>query len=107
MELDLAIKSLASNNTSGDDKVEIIDHIESLRSEKYKMVEERGERLAERLGTKWYNEGEKSSRYFLRILQRSNPDNFKQITNKEGEVLTGAEQIEEEIVNFYKELYEK
>ena len=66
VELDLAVKALAREEVR--DGADLIDHIEDLRSQKEIFVDKKGQRLAEKLGTKWYNEGEKSTRYFLRIL---------------------------------------
>ena len=64
-ELDIAIKAL-QNSTSGTESfVELLELIEELRSKKRNLIEVKGERLAEKLGTKWYNEGEKSTKYFL------------------------------------------
>jgi hypothetical protein len=71
------------------------------------LVEERGARLAEKLGTKWYNEGEKSTRYFMRLLKRTMPDDFNEIVSDDGMVLKDSSGIEKEIVKFYKDLYEK
>ena len=48
---------------------------------KYLIVQERGNRLAEKVKTKWYNEGEKSSKYFLGLLKRKIPDDFKSLTD--------------------------
>jgi hypothetical protein len=70
-ELDLAVKSLANRTHTRADAEEIIEHIESLRSEKSRLIELKGERLAARLKTKWYCEGEKSTKYFLRLLNSS------------------------------------
>ena len=106
LELDLAIKSLAKGNISLRDRVELIDHVEELRTQKEIMVENKGKRLAEKLGTKWYNEGEKSTRYFLRLINRSVPDSFKELDDEMGNHLTSEPEIEEEICSFYKNLYE-
>ena len=70
------------------------------------LIEEKGRRLAEKLGTKWYNEGEKSTKYFLRLLNRSNPDKFNSIHEENGDEAKGQREIEETIVDFYKKLYE-
>ena len=105
-ELNLAIKALENPLTNDRNKAGIIEYVEELRGKKALLVEERGKRLAEKLGTKWYNEGEKSTRYFLRILQRPLPDKFKVVTDPEGNLVVDESQIEEEIVNFYKSLYE-
>ena len=104
VELDLAIKALSREDTR--DKAELMLHIEDLRSQKEILVENKGQRLAEKLGTKWYQEGEKSTRYFLRLLNRSCPDNFKELTLGNGVVSTDPKEIEKEIVTFYKNLYE-
>ena len=58
-ELDTAVKKLSSG-TSGNN-ANLIEYVEELRTRKMVLVEEKGARLAEKLGTKWYNEGEKSS----------------------------------------------
>ena len=103
-ELDIAIKALANEDTRN--RAEIILHIEELRSQKEIMIDKKGQRLADKLGTKWYQEGEKSTRYFLRIMNRTCPDNFKELTLREGETTSDPEKIKQEIVRFYKELYE-
>ena len=70
------------------------------------MVERKGKRLAEKLGTKWYNEGEKSTRYFLRLLNRATPDDFTELETDSGNVIKGEALLEQEIVGYYKSLYE-
>ena len=56
-ELNLAVNSLA-NNQSPAESNRLIDYIEELRAQKAELIEVKGRRLAEKLGTKWYNEGE-------------------------------------------------
>ena len=104
-ELDTAIAKLSTGALTGDRKVNLIQHIEQLRNRKQELVSLKGERLASRLGTKWYNEGEKSTKYFLRLLNRATPDDFKSIATDAGEI-TDPDLIESEIVQFYKSLYE-
>ena len=103
-ELEMAIEKLARDGTVN--KGLIIDYIEELRNKKQLLINAKGERLADKLGTKWYNEGEKSTRYFMRLLNRSMPDQFNKIQKDNGEVVSDPEAIEEEIVLFYKNLYE-
>ena len=105
-ELDLAIKALENPQTNDRDKAALIEYVEEIRGKKALLVEEKGKKLAAKLGTKWYNEGEKSTRYFLRLLQRPLPDKFKVIKNSNGELVEDEKLIEEEIVKFYKTLYE-
>ena len=104
-ELDIAISRLGEGSLIGQSLGSLIEHTETLRARKAQLVEEKGKRLAEKLGTKWYNEGEKSTKYFLRLLNRSFPDDFKTILGEGGEV-SEPKEIEEEIVTFYKKLYE-
>ena len=105
-ELNLAILSLQDSGLRADQVDELVEHIEELRNRKLVLIEEKGRRLAEKLGTKWYNEGEKSTKYFLRLLNRSNPDKFNSILKENGDEAKGQREIEETIVDFYKKLYE-
>ena len=106
VELDLAVKSLAKDSIPEVQKNELIELIEELRIKKDLLVDKKGQRLAAKLGTKWYNEGEKSTRYFLRILQRNSPDNFKELIKEDGSSVTEPTEIEKEVVQYYKNLYE-
>ena len=101
-ELNLAIECLSNSASRGN----LIEYIEDLRNRKSAIVERRGTRLAEKLKTKWYNEGEKSSKYFFRILNRSMPDDFKELTRSDGSTASTSEDIEAEITAYYKALYE-
>ena len=102
-ELDRAIGVLGASNQGS---AALIDYVEELRSKKAALVEVKGTRLAERLGSKWYNEGEKSTRYFMRLLNRSAPDNFNNLTTSNGTSISDPALIEAEIVQFYQDLYE-
>ena len=104
--LEVALKKLAAGDPNAVGRGPLIDYIEELRIRKSILIEKKGTRLAEKLGTKWYNEGEKSTRYFMRILNRSMPDNFKLIHGEDGTVYTEQEGIKAEVVSFYKRLYE-
>ena len=105
-ELNAAINALSKEGLSDGGKERLLDYIEELRTRKSIIIEEKGARLAERLGTKWYNEGEKSTRYFMRLLNRSNPDEFKSIIKDNGDVVEDSSGVKEEVVGYYKRLYE-
>ena len=92
--------------TNLEEKEELITIIEALRCRKEVIIEERGQRLAERLATKWYNEGEKSTKYFLRLLNRQAPDKLEKLARDDGTEVTDQDEINEEVVNFYRELYQ-
>ena len=106
VELDLAVKTLESTELNAARRIDLIDYVEELRVQKSILIENKGRRLAEKLGTKWYNEGEKSNKYFLGLLRRATPDNFVTIDNEMGTSLNEETEIEAEITNFYKRLYE-
>ena len=105
-ELNSAIDRLEKGCRNERSKLALINYVEELRGRKEVLVEKKGERLAEKLGSKWYNEGEKSTRYFLRLLNRNAPDKFTELINSQNQSLDKPVEIEEEIVNFYKTLYE-
>ena len=102
-ELDCAIGTLRASKQGS---AALIDYVEELRSKKAALIEVKGKRLAEQLGSKWYNEGEKSTRYFMRLLNRSAPDNFNNLTTSNGTSISDPALIEAEIVQFYQDLYE-
>ena len=103
-ELEIAIASL--EKSEGTNNVNLIDYIEELRSRKAVLVDEKGKKLADRLGTKWYNEGEKSTRYFFRLLNKPLPDKFTILEGDNGEEIIDEIDIESEIVRFYRDLYD-
>ena len=89
-----------------EEKEELITIIEALRQRKEVLIEEKGRRLADRLATKWYNEGEKSNRYFMRLLNRKSPDKLDHLIKENGQDLKDIEEINQAVISFYKELYE-
>ena len=105
-ELDTAVEKVSSGQLSTESKNNLLSYIEELRAKKSVLIERKGKRLAEKLGTKWYNEGEKSTRYFLRLLKRTMPDDFKKIEKPDGTLVTESREIDKEIISYYKELYE-
>ena len=105
LELNLAVTSLERTNDN-EEKLDLIDYIEELRGRKQLLIDKKGERLAQKLKSKWYNEGEKSTRYFLRLLNRQTPDDMNSLVNSNGEEITSKSEIEKEVVKFYKDLYE-
>ena len=82
------------------------DHVEKLQAWKEELVENKGQRLAEKTGNKWYNEGKKFTRYLLRLLNCSQPDDFATLENEAGEIIMCESEIDKEMVQFYKNLYD-
>ena len=72
-----------------------------------KMLDEKGRHIADRMQSKWYQEGEKGTKYFLN-LQRSKGKRTEM--NKiliEGKHVTNSDEIDQHVSNFNKVLYEK
>jgi hypothetical protein len=55
--------------------------------------------------TRWYNEGEKSNKYFLNLLRRNNESNEMSKLNINGTVTTNEGEIRKGVTEFYTELY--
>ena len=82
-------------------------NLNELMAERDKYLEERGEYLSKRVKTKWYQESEKSTKYFLN-MQRAKTNKCemnKLIIN--GVELTDPNSINNEVETFYRSLYEK
>ena len=105
-ELDEAITILEQDDLTENRTNALLSQVEELRLRKAVLIEEKGKRLAERLGSKWYNEGEKSTRYFMRLLKRAAPDDFESITREDGTMVEDKDGIAREICEYYRKLYE-
>ena len=66
---------LLAESSSTEEDTDIISHLEQLNNEKNRILETQGKNLAWKARTKWYNEGEKSNKYFLNLL-KSNGKNM-------------------------------
>ena len=105
--LNRLIERLATiDQNETDEKEELLVLIEALRNRKEVLIDEKGRRLADRLATKWFNEGEKSNKYFLRLLNRQAPDKLDTLIKEDGTEINDLEEINKAVVAFYKELYE-
>jgi len=86
---------------------ENFSQLELLFTKRNLILDERSKNLAEKAKTKWFHEGEKANKYFLNLLnkRRGNTDIEKLVTER-GEI-TDDNDINAEITNFYKNLYER
>ena len=72
-----------------------------------KVIEERTKGAILRSKTKWYNEGEKNTKYFLNLEKRHYKQSvISQIKISENQFVTSNEEIGNECVSFFKSLYE-
>ena len=95
------------NDKSGTYKSLAESKLNILLAKRDKFLNQRGEYLSQRVKTKWYNEGEKSNKYFLN-LQRSKAKNAEMTEIiEDGQAITDSELIKAKVESFYKTLYEK
>lgn len=96
------------DNQSTDDshKLHLEEQLNENRLELEKIIELRTKGAILRSKSKWYNEGEKNTKYFLNLEKRHyKQGTISQIKTKNGEFVTANEKILNECENFYKNLY--
>jgi hypothetical protein len=79
--------------------------LENLNHQKEQILQTQGTKLAQFAKSRWYNDGEKSNKYFLNLLKRRSHNNEMDQLVVNGTLLTNPQQIRTEVTNFYKELY--
>ena len=100
------VEQLAEANTPADLRLLLIHKLNDLRQLKRILVAKIGTRIEQRNARKWYSEGELSNKYFFNILNRPANDEIKVVLNEDGVEIKTVEGIEQEVVVFYKKLYE-
>jgi hypothetical protein len=55
--------------------------------------------------TRWYNEGEKSNKYFFNLLKRRSESSEMTKLNINGTIMTKEKEIRNRVTEFYTELY--
>jgi len=81
--------------------------LEEHTMERNAILGKQGEVLAQRAKTKWYNEGERSNKYFLNLLKRNNEGSeMKTLMVNDVEIDNPAE-IRAAVTDFYRQLYNK
>ena len=83
----------------------LMNKINKLKATITKLNLERGQALANKLKTKWYNEGERSNKYFLGILRKKELNGQLTELEIDDRIESQPEAIERHIVSFYSSLY--
>ena len=83
----------------------ITRELEKCKQERDTILQKQGESLSMKAKTRWYNEGEKSNKYFLNLLKRNNESNEISKLNINGTVTTNEGEIRKGVTEFYTELY--
>ena len=105
MDLHTHISSLETDDKDLITKNRLANKINLIKSKISKLNLERGKQLADRLKTKWYNEGERSNKYFLALLKRREAMGQLNELEINGNHVTDEKTIEAEITRFYTDLY--
>ncbi len=88
-----------------EEETEIIAHLEAQTNEKDRLLNIQGKNLAWKAKTKWYNEGEKSNKYFLNLLKsRLNKIDMPKLLH-DGNLIMDPEEVNSAVNNYYKDLY--
>ena len=95
------------NDTSGQFTSIAVTNLNELMSRRDKILNDRGEYLSQRIKTKWYQEGEKSTKYFLNLQRAKSRKTEMSELIIDGQSITDNEKIKENVESFYKKLYEK
>ncbi len=79
--------------------------LEELNQCRNQLLQQQGAKLAHHAKSRWYNEGEKSNKYFLNLLKRRTQTNEMSRLMVNGVLETDSNRIRQEVTNFYKTLY--
>ena len=82
-----------------------MNKINILRAKITNLNLEKGSRLANALKTKWYNEGERSNKYFLALLRKREINGQLNELEIDQVMETDRGKIEEHVTTFYRALY--
>ena len=83
----------------------LIAHLNDQRIIKRELVQKLGTKIEQRTARKWYNEGELSNKYFFGLLNRRVCDRIR-ILEHGGNTILNEDEINNTVVQFYKDLYE-
>jgi hypothetical protein len=106
VEEDIKIhERLMTQSSTVDETLQIALHLERQTNEKNKILETQGKNLAWKARTKWYNEGERSNKYFLNLLKRNNTITEMDQIQVEGRLIKDPRQIGVVVNEYYTKLY--
>ena len=105
-DINHVVSELARNDLTSETRSLLMYKLDDLRQLKRNLIEKIGTRLEQKAARKWYNEGELSNKYFFNLLNRRANSEINVILADDGAEINEPEQIEMQIRNFYKDLYE-
>jgi len=100
-------KLLAANNLTAEGELVLdsdILHFENIINQNF---EQKSKELALKAKVKWFNEGEKSNKYFLNIIKKRQQESTISLLTDGNIVAKEQGELEKLVVNFYGKLYEE
>ncbi len=106
LELDIGTNTaLLATHTDQDSRDILMNNLERDKLEVEGILQEQGSDLAHKARTMWYNEGEKSNKYFLNLLKRNGERNEMGCLVKGNDVIDTAAGIRAEVTEYYSQIY--
>ena len=84
-----------------------IDRLDELICKRNKILNEKGEFLSNRLQSKWYQEGERGTKYFLNMQRAKGKITQMDSLQCDSEEINDPDQIDTMVLEYYRKLYEK
>ena len=84
-----------------------IDRLDELICKRNKILNEKGEFLSNRLQSKWYQEGERGTKYFLNMQRAKGKITQMDSLQCDSEEINDPDQIDTMVLEYYRRLYEK
>jgi hypothetical protein len=98
---------LFAETTSAEELEELGLHLERQTIERNRILESQGKNLAWKARTKWYNEGERSNKYFLNLLKNNAKKTEMENLLYNGQLLADPQEIGKVVNQYYANLYNK
>jgi exonuclease III len=87
------------------EQIELSSIIQTKINERNHILNAQGENLAWKFKTKWYNEGERSNKYFLNLMNSGTSKNEMTKLKIDDNIINDPNNIAAEVNNFYTRLY--
>jgi len=99
-------KEFLINTGKLDSITEIDKALKDLENSLHEIWVEKSKKLAFLAGVKWFDEGEKSNKYFLNIIKKRRSETYLDYLENGEKKATGQAELNDLITEFYTELYD-
>ena len=99
-------KHIDNSNNNDNNPEHVKDKVKALKDEWEQIIEHRTRGAIIRSKTRWYNEGEKNTKYFLTLEKRHfKQGTISQLKTNDNDFITTDKDILTECKSFYEQLY--